>query len=104
MRFVQAQDFDEMFAQIVDKVSGAAHPKLAEVTQILSNLRRIKIELLSQFLRRDGLDSGSIQLVEATQVNAESVRGELRDFFSLHNTAALRSITPIAVSRKVKGL
>ena len=74
---IESENLRQMESQIFDEITGAAHAKLAKVTKVFANLRRIQIELLGEVLRRDCLDSRSGQLVQATQVNAQTVRGEL---------------------------
>ena len=39
-----------MLAEIVHEITYAAHPELAEVTEILANLGGVEIELLGKFL------------------------------------------------------
>jgi hypothetical protein len=72
-------------SQIFDVITGATDSKLAKVTEVFPDLRRIEIELFGQLLRRDRLDPGSRQFIQAPQVNAQAVGGELRNFFSLHD-------------------
>ena len=50
MRGIQSENFDEMRAQIFDVVTRAAHAELAKVSEILSDLGRIQVELLGQLL------------------------------------------------------
>ena len=48
--------------QILDVVADAAHAELAEVREVLANLRGVEMELLGQRLRRDRLDAGGVEL------------------------------------------
>ena len=53
--------------QVLDVIADAAHAELAEVGEVLADLRRVEVELLGQRLRRDGLDAGRLELVEAAR-------------------------------------
>src|SRR2546430_14791333 len=81
---VEAEDLRQMLAEIVQEITYAAHTELAEVTEIRANLRGAEIELLGKFLRGNGLNSRGRQLVQAAEIDAQTVRGQFRDFFSLH--------------------
>src|SRR6185437_4169517 len=70
MWLIQAKNFRQMTAQVVDEVSGAPHAKFTEITEVFANLRRIQIELLGEFLRRNGSDAGGREFVQAAQVYA----------------------------------
>ena len=51
---VEAEDLAEMPLQIADVVADAADAELAEVRQVLADLRGVQVELLGERLRRDG--------------------------------------------------
>jgi len=68
---VETKYYSDMIAQILDIVANAANAKLAEVTQVLPDLSRVEIELLSQRLRRDGFDSGAVKRIETAKVNTQ---------------------------------
>src|SRR6185503_11280285 len=72
MRIVEPEYLRDVLAQIIDVVADAAHAKLAEVTKIFPDLRRVKIKLFGQRLRRDGFDSGGVKRVEATKVDTQA--------------------------------
>ena len=48
-----------MAAQVLDVVADAAHAELAEIGEVLANLRGVQMKLLGQRLRRDGADAGA---------------------------------------------
>jgi len=50
MRPIEAENFRQMFSQVIDEIADAADSKLAKVPKVLANLRRIQIELLCEFL------------------------------------------------------
>ena len=52
---VEAEDLPQVAPQILDVVADAADAELAEVGQILANLRGVQVELLGERLRRDRL-------------------------------------------------
>src|SRR4029079_17702779 len=76
---IEPEDLPQVPSQVLHVVADAAHAKLAEVRQILANLRGIQPELLGEPLRRDGQYAGGIELGEAAQVDRQPVRGELGD-------------------------
>jgi hypothetical protein len=51
---VESENFRQMLAQIVHVITDAAHAELAEISQILANLRRIQMKLFCQARRRNG--------------------------------------------------
>ena len=59
MRFIQTQNLRDVLAQIFNVVTQTANAKLAEIAQILPDLRRVEIKLLGQCLRRYALDPGT---------------------------------------------
>jgi hypothetical protein len=72
MRIVETEYLRDVLAQIIDVVTDATHAKFAEVSEIFSDLSRVKIELFGQRLRRDGFDSGSMKRIEATKVDTQA--------------------------------
>ena len=65
--------------QILDVVADAAHAELAEIGEILADLRGVQVELLGQRLRRDRLDAAGSSWFEAAQVDRQAVGRELGD-------------------------
>src|SRR4030095_10516503 len=78
---IEPEDLPQVPAEVFDVVAHAAHAKLAEVREILPNLSGVEVELLGERLRRNGLRTAGVQLVEAAQVDRQSVCGELGDLF-----------------------
>ena len=76
---VEAEDLPQVRAQLLDVVADAADAELAEIGEILANLRGVQVELLGQRLRRDRLHAGLVERVEAAQVDRQAVGGQLRD-------------------------
>ena len=74
MRLVETENLRDVFAQVVDVVTDAAHAKLAKVAQVFPDLRGVQIELFGQRLRRDRLDSGGVKRIQATKVNTQAAR------------------------------
>ena len=59
----------ELSLQVLDVITHAADAELAEVGEVLSNLRGVEMELLGKRLRRNGLDPCGLELVQAAQVH-----------------------------------
>ena len=68
-----------MPAQILDVVADAADAELAEVREVLANLRRVQMELLGQRLRRDAAHAGGFERGQAAQVHRQAVGRQLGD-------------------------
>jgi uncharacterized oligopeptide transporter (OPT) family protein len=78
-------------AQFLDVVADAAHAELAEVGEVLPNLRGVEVEALGERLRRDGLHAQLVERVQAAQVDRQPIGGQLRDLFG-HLPALVRRI------------
>ena len=76
---IEAENLPQMALQIADVVADAADAELAEVGEVLANLRGVEMELLGERLRRDRADAGFLEHVEAAQVHRKPVGGELGD-------------------------
>ena len=61
--------------EILDVVADAAHAELAEVGKVLANLCGIEVELFRERLRRDGLHTCRLELIEGAQVHRQPVGG-----------------------------
>ena len=59
---IEAEDLAQVALQIADVVADAADAELAEVGEILANLRGVQVELLGQRLRRDRPHAGVFEL------------------------------------------
>ena len=68
-----------MAFQIADVVADAADAELAEVGEVLADLRGIQMKLFRQRLRRDGPHAGIVERVQAAQVHRQAIGGELGD-------------------------
>ena len=68
--------------QVLDVVADAADAELAEVREVLADLRGVEVELLGERLRRDGLDPGGLQLIEAAEVDRQAIGGQLGNRFA----------------------
>src|SRR5947209_8168210 len=76
---IETENLAEMALQIAHVVADAAHAELAEVREVLANLRRIEVILLRQRLRADRADPRVLERIEAAQIHRKTVRGELRN-------------------------
>ncbi|MNC76724.1 hypothetical protein D3C75_1285100 [compost metagenome] len=51
---IQLQNMTDLFDEIRHVISNAFSAEITKIGQILTNLRRIKVQLLPEFLRRNG--------------------------------------------------
>ena len=84
---IEPEDLAQVALQIADVVADAAHAELAEVGEVLADLRGVQVELFGERLGRNRLDAGRLELVQAAQVDREAVGGELGDLIE-------RSVSP----------
>ena len=78
---VEAEDLPQMPLQIADVVADAADAELAEIREVLADLRGVQMELLGERLRRDRPHAGAVERVQAAQIDRQTVGRELRDGF-----------------------
>ena len=76
---IEAEDLAQVPAQILDVVADAADAELAEVREVLADLRRVEMELLGERLRRHSPHAGALERGQAAQVDREAVGRQLRD-------------------------
>ena len=74
---VEPENLPQVAAQLLDVVADAADAELAEIGEVLADLRRVEVELLGQRLRRDRPDAGRVERVEAAQVDRQPVGRQL---------------------------
>src|SRR4030095_12054059 len=74
---IEAENLAQVAAEILNVVADATNAKLTEIRQILSNLGGVEMESFRQRLRRNGFGAGSLELIQAAQVNRQSIRREL---------------------------
>ena len=70
-----------MRLELLDVVADAAHAELAEVREVLPDLRGVQVELLGERLARDRLHAGGVERVQAAQVDRQPAGRQLRDWF-----------------------
>ncbi len=58
-----------MITKVIYIVPNAPHPKLAKVTEILSNLSGIEVELFGESLRGNCFYSRRYERIQATQID-----------------------------------
>ena len=68
-----------MALQIADVVTDATHAELAEVREILANLRGIEVKLLGQRLRGDRLNTSRLEFIQAAEIHRKAIGRELRN-------------------------
>src|SRR4029453_1161820 len=76
---IEAENALELGLEPGDVVADPANAELAEVRQVLADLRRVQIEALGQLLRRDGLDAVLFELQQAPGVDRETTDRHLGD-------------------------
>ena len=59
---IEAENLAQVTLEIADVVADAADAELAEVRQVLANLRGVQVELLGERLRGNRLDAGRFEL------------------------------------------
>src|SRR2546429_1936641 len=76
---IEAEDPLELGLEPRDVVADAANAELAEVGEVLSDLRRVEIEPVRQLLRGHGLDAVLLELQQASGVDRETTDRHLGD-------------------------
>ena len=79
---IEAEDLAEVALQVAHVVADAADAELAEIGEVLPNLRGVQMELLGERLGRDRADAGAVEHVEAPQVDRQAVGRELGDLIA----------------------
>ena len=59
---IEAQNLAQVALQIADVVADAADAELAEIREVLADLRRVQVELLGERLRGNRADAGAVEL------------------------------------------
>src|SRR5438045_1487836 len=80
---IESENLSQMPLEVANVIADAADAELAEVREVLADLRRVQMELLGQRLRRDRAHAGSFELIEAAEIYREPVGGELGDLIEL---------------------
>ena len=60
---VEPEDLTQVSPEFLDVIADAANTELAEVREVLTDLRGVEMKLLGQRLRRDRADAGGIELL-----------------------------------------
>ena len=76
---IEPENLPQVALQIADVVADAADAELAEVREVLADLRGVQVELLGERLRRDRAHARAFELVEAAQVDRQPIGRELGD-------------------------
>ncbi|MNC95728.1 hypothetical protein D3C83_129170 [compost metagenome] len=71
---VEAENLPQMPPKVLHVIADAADAELAEVREVLADLRGVEVELLGKRLRGDCLHTRDVELVQATQINGQAVR------------------------------
>src|SRR5205085_998687 len=66
---VQSENLTKMPFQIADVIADAADAELAEIREVLANLRGVQVELPGERLRRHSADAGIIELIQAAEID-----------------------------------
>src|SRR5262245_46013063 len=74
---IEAENLSEMALQVADIVADPAHAELAEVGEVLADLRGVQMKLLGERLRRDRADAGVFERVQAPEIYGQSIGREL---------------------------
>ena len=76
---VEAENLAEVALEILDVIADTADAELAEIRQVLPDLRGVQVKLLGQRLRGNGFDAGVFELSQAAQVDGKAIGRELGD-------------------------
>ena len=76
---VEAENLAQVTLEVLDVIADASDAKLAEIRQILADLRRVQVKLLGQRLGRNGVDAGRFELSQAAQIDRKTVGRQLGD-------------------------
>src|SRR5262249_16494689 len=76
---VEGEDLAQMPLEVANVVADAADAELAEVREILSNLRGVQMELFRERLRRDRANARLLERRQTAQVHGKPVGGEFRN-------------------------
>ena len=76
---IQPENLPEMPFQIAHVVTDAADAELAEVREVLADLRGVQVKLLGQRLRRNCPHAGAVERIQAAEIDREAVCGEFGD-------------------------
>jgi len=75
---VETEDLAEVALQVAHVIAHAAPAALTEVGEVLPNLRRVQMELIGQRLRGDRPHACVLEHVQASQIDGQTIRRELR--------------------------
>ena len=78
---IEAENLPQVTAEVADVVADAAHAELAEVREVLADLRGVQVELFGERLRRNGANARLLELIQAAQVDRQPIGRELGDLF-----------------------
>ena len=78
---VEPENLSKMAPQLLDVVPDAADAEFAEIRQVLSDLRRIQVELVGQRLRRHRPYAGAVERIETAQIHGQPVRRQFGNRF-----------------------
>src|SRR5439155_14066987 len=73
----EAENLSKMPLEIADVVADAADAELAEIREVLPDLRRVEVKLLGEGLRRDRLDAGVFERRETPQIDRQPILCQL---------------------------
>src|SRR5262245_21605711 len=76
---IEPEDLLELGLEAGDVVTDAAHAELAEVREVLPDLRGVEVEALGELLRGDGLHAVLFELLQTARVHRETADRHLRD-------------------------
>jgi hypothetical protein len=67
--------------ELLDVIADAPDAQLAEIREVLANLRGVEVKLLRQCLRRNRADARRVERAQASQIDRQTIGRQLGDGF-----------------------
>jgi len=78
---IEPEDLAQVPAELLDVIADAPDTQLAEIREVLANLRGIEVKLLRQRLRRNRAHTRRVEGAQASQIDGQTIGRQLGDGF-----------------------